>query len=107
MSYGIGIPGHQSGKTSVTRDEFKAEAEKVIQDYHAYDGQPIEERVRAHMQAGVEAAGKLLSKAPAGETVVGPDFTVIEGERFVVTINGHVSSGNDSPDWITVGVRAE
>lgn len=95
MSYGISIPAYDPGQGTVTKDSFPAEAAKVIADYHAYDGQPLEVRVREHMQAGVAAAASLLS--------------TLSGEQFTVSITGHVHSdvASDSLDWQSVQVTAK
>jgi hypothetical protein len=95
MSYGIAIPASlpPGANPAFARGDFAAEAEKVINDYHAYDSNPdMAAKVRSHMLAGAEAASAIMAN--------------LKGDTFSVVISGHVHGKDDSLDWQQVGVTA-
>lgn len=119
MSYGIRIPWVPPAAIpaatatvpplpTCTRDTFAEEAAKAIQEFHAFDGTPLEEAVRGHMNAAVHSADALLH-AQVGEPINGNPTGewILQGETFEVYVSGHVHSGNDSPEFQSISVNAK
>lgn len=100
MSYGISIPAPVFTPTAPpakqptsTRESFAADASAVFEQFEKttrYGSKEVQARVEQHIQAAVVSVAKLLD--------------TLAGDEFRVSISGHATDGQDSPDSMNISI---